>query len=213
VAEVFTTGRVSARARRALDALRDRPLNFDLARREEFTAANGWHIDEWRQPLPPEPPGPPLADGSWAACKEVLASYSFADPRIVRAVYRPDTPLEGREMLLEGRFYGLRFLMGLRVGAVTDTTKVVDGREVRVWGWNYRTLQGRLEMGQMDYEVWKWIGSGAVELRIDAFSKPAEIPNPIVRLGFRLFGRTMQRRFARRALARVERQVRVRLAS
>jgi hypothetical protein len=61
--------------------------------------------------------------------------------------------------------------------------------------------------------VWKWIGSGAVELRIDAFSKPAEIPNPIVRLGFRVFGRTMQRRFARRALARVEGQVRERLAS
>jgi uncharacterized protein (UPF0548 family) len=212
VGEVFTTGRVSARARRALDTLRDRPLNFDLARREEFTAANGWQVDEWRRPLPPEPPGPPLPDGSWEACKEVLASYSFADPRIVRAVYRPDTPLEGREMLLEGRFYGLRFLMGLRVGAVTDTTKVVDGREVRVWGWNYRTLQGHLEMGQMDYEVWKWTASGAVELRIDAFSKPAEIPNPIVRLGFRLFGRTMQRRFARRALTRVERQVRERLA-
>jgi uncharacterized protein (UPF0548 family) len=212
VGELFTTGRVSARARRALDTLRDRPLNFDLARREEFTRANGWQIDEWRRTLPPEPPGPPLPDGSWAACKEVLATYSFADPRIVRAVYRPDTPLEDRELLLEGRFYGLRFLMGLRVGTVTDTATQVDGQQVRVWGWNYQTLQGHLEMGQMDYEVWKWTDTGAVELRIDAFSKPAEIRNPIVRLGFRLFGRSMQRRFARRALVRVDQQVCERLS-
>ncbi|MCA1681991.1 MAG: DUF1990 domain-containing protein [Actinobacteria bacterium] len=34
-----------------------------------------------------------------------------------------------------------------------DETRDVDGRTVRVWGWNYRTLQGHLEMGQMDYEV------------------------------------------------------------
>jgi hypothetical protein len=58
-------------------------------------------------------------------------------------------------------------------------------------------------MGQMDYEVWKWLDSGAVEFRIHVVSKPAHIPNPLVRLGFRVFGRAMQRRFARHACRRM----------
>jgi len=82
---------------------------------------------------------------------------------------------------------------------------MIEGREVRVWGWNYRTLQGHLEMGQMDYEVWKWTDSGVTEFRIHAVSKPARIPNPIIRLGFRLFGRFMQIRFAKRACDRMAR--------
>jgi uncharacterized protein (UPF0548 family) len=76
---------------------------------------------------------------------------------------------------------------------------------VRRWGWNYRTLQGHLEMGQMDYEVHKWLDSGEVQFRIHAFSRPARIPNPVIRLGFRLFGRRVQRRFARHACQRMAR--------
>ena len=37
-----------------------------------------------------------------------FATIEFADPRIVRAVYRRDDPLEGRDMLLEVRFWGLQ---------------------------------------------------------------------------------------------------------
>jgi uncharacterized protein (UPF0548 family) len=132
-----------------------------------------------------------------------MQRYEFADPSIVRAVYYPDRPLEERDMLLEVRFYGLRFRFGVRVGGVVDETRTVDGREVRVWGWNYRTLQGHLEKGQMDYEVWKWLDTGEVEFRIHAFSRAADIPNPIVRLGFRLFGRREQVRFARRSCERM----------
>jgi uncharacterized protein (UPF0548 family) len=74
---------------------------------------------------------------------------------------------------------------------------------VRVWGWNYRTLHGHLEMGQMEYEVWKWLDGGAVELRIHAVSRPATVRNPIIRLGFHLFGRRQQLRFARHACQRM----------
>jgi uncharacterized protein (UPF0548 family) len=190
-------------ARRALDELHDKGLNFDLGRRGEFTPENGWHVDDYRQPLPPEPPGRPLPDGSWQAARRLIRDYAFADPAIIRAVYYPDRPLEQRDMLLEGRFLGLRFYFGCRVGGVNDQLRTIQGRQVRVWGWNYRTLQGHLEMGQMDYEVWKWLDSGAVEFRIHVVSKPADIPNPLVRLGFRLFGRAMQRRFARHACRRM----------
>jgi uncharacterized protein (UPF0548 family) len=106
-------------------------------------------------------------------------------------------------MLLEARFWGLRFHFGVRVGGVFDETGEFDGRRARVWGWSYRTLQGHLEMGQMDYALWKWLDDGSVEFRIRVVSRPARIPNPIVRFGFRLFGRRQQVRFARRACERM----------
>ncbi|MDQ4133026.1 MAG: DUF1990 domain-containing protein [Actinomycetota bacterium] len=165
-------------AKAVVDALHDKALNFDLDSRAEFTPERGWHIDSYRQPLPPEPPGPPRPDGTWAVATELMRNYEFADPRIVRAVYYPDRPLGERDMLLEARFWGLRFHLGVRVGGVIDETRQVDGRQVRVWGWNYRTLQGHLEMGQMDYELWKWLDTGEIEFRISSFSRAAPSPTP-----------------------------------
>jgi uncharacterized protein (UPF0548 family) len=132
-----------------------------------------------------------------------MRDYEFADPAIVRAVYHPDRPLEGRDMLLEARFWGMRFRFGVRVDGVIDETRAVRGRDVHVWGWTYSTLQGHLEMGQMDYEVWKWRDSGAVEFRIHVVSRRSRIGNPIIRLGFWLFGRRQQVRFAKRACERM----------
>jgi uncharacterized protein (UPF0548 family) len=183
--------------RQRLAALGARPVNFDPdgSHRPE----DGWRIDDYCQPLPAEPPGPPQPDGTWERARRLMRDYEFADPAIVRAVYRPDSPLEGRDILLEVRFWGLRFRFGVRVGEVVDETRNVDGREVRVWGWSYATLQGHLEMGQMGYEVWKWLDTGEVEFRIHVVSRAGVIRNPIVRLGFRIFGRREQVRFARRA--------------
>lgn len=196
----------------ALDALHAAELNFDLDKRHEFTEDNGWRIDTYCLPLPSEPPGPPLPGGPWEVAGRLIRDYEFADPKIVRAIYHRDRPIEDRTMLLVGRFYGLRFQLGVRVGGVSDNTRSIEGRDVRVWGYNYRTLQGHLEMGQIDYEVWKWLDSGVVEFRMEAFSRAATIGNPIVRLGFRVFGRMMQKRFARRALERMDRLVRAGLS-
>jgi uncharacterized protein (UPF0548 family) len=190
---------------KALDDLHAKGLNFELGARQRFTPANGWRADGCRQALPSEPPGPPLPGASWEVARRLMRDYEFADPSIIRAVFHPDEPLEKRDMLLEARFFGLRFYLGVRVGGVHDETREVAGRPVRVWGWSYRTLQGHLEMGQMDYEVWKWVDTGEVEFRIHAFSRPADIRNPLVRLGFRLFGRREQLRFYRRACGRMAR--------
>ncbi|MFN2503410.1 MAG: DUF1990 family protein [Acidimicrobiales bacterium] len=192
-------------ARRILDELHDKGLNFDLGQRGQFTPEKGWLVDEYCEPLPSEPPGPPVPGGSWEVARELMRNYEFADPAIVRAVYHPDRPLEERDMLLEARFYGLRFRFGVRVGGVVDEARVVDGRKVQVWGWNYRTLQGHLEMGQMDYEVWKWLDTGEVEFRTCRFSRRSRVRNPIVGLGLRLFGRRQQVKFARRACERMAR--------
>ena len=185
----------SARKRQALAALDHTPLNFDRSRRDAFTLASGWRLDHRRQPLPSEPPGLPVPGGSWEIAQRLMRGYEFVDPSIVRACYDPEAPLEGRNMLLELRFWGLRFLAGVRVVDVHEEIRTVDGREVHVWGWSYATLVGHLEAGEMSWEVHKWLDSGEVEFAIDAYSRRAKIANPLVQLGFRLFGRREQLRF------------------
>ena len=189
-------------AQRALERLHERRVNFSVEQRPK-ESGEGWQVDDYCQPLPSEPPGPPVPGGPWEVAREVVRRYDFADPRIIRAVYYPESPLEGRDMLLIGRFMGLRFHMGVRVGGVVDTQREVDGRQVRIWGWDYKTLQGHLEAGQMDYEVWKWLDSGDVEFHIRRFVRTGVIPNPIVRLGWRIFGRPLQVLFVRRACQRM----------
>jgi hypothetical protein len=191
--------------RAELTHLRGRSVNFDFDRDGPYTRANGWRIDHYRRSLPPEPPGPPLPDGSWEVALRLSESYDFVDPTLVRAFYDPREPFEGRTMLLEIHFWGLRVYAGVRVGGIEDEVRTHDGREARVRTWNYRTLEDHFEVGQIDYELWKWLDSGEIEFRIDAFSRPAPISQPIVRIGFRLFGRSTQVRFARRACARMAR--------
>lgn len=196
--------RVSPRARRALEALRDRPVNVPETSLEDPPPGEGWLVDDHTFPLGGETPGPPSPDGPFVVARDLIRAYEFADPRLIRAVYNPDDPLDQRTMLLEGRFLGMTFHLGARVVHVTeDVVGDADGAVDR-WGWGYRTLQGHLEMGQMDFWVVKHRGDGRVEFRIHAVSRPAPIPNPLVRFGFRLFGRGLQLRFARTAGARLQ---------
>jgi len=132
-----------------------------------------------------------------------MRDYAFADPKIVRAVYDPARELANRNMLLQVRFGPLRFFFGCRIDAVTDERRTAEGRPARIWGWSYSTLEGHVERGRMDWEVWKWIDDGTVEFRIHVVSQRANVRNPIVRLGFRLVGRHQQKRFARRACERI----------
>lgn len=196
--------RVERRLERLYAELQHRTLNFDPRQRLASSQETEWYIDDYRQALPAEPPGPPLADGSWEIARRLVRNYEFADPAIIRHACGADRPAPGRDMLLEARFYGLRFYLGVRVGGVVDGVIDYDGRRARVWGWNYRTLQGHLERGQMDHEVRKWLDTGEVEFHIHAFSQRAPIPSPVVRLGLMLFGRYMQVKFHRRACRRME---------
>ena len=191
------------RAQRALADLTGRALNFDPAALAGAGPHTGWHVDDYREPLPAEPPGEPVEGGSFVVAQRLMSDYAFADPRIVRAVYDPAHGLANRNMLLQARFGPLRFFFGCSVGAITDETRTVDGRAVRIWGWSYGTLERLLERGQMDWMLWKWLDDGAVEFRVHAVSRRAKVGNPIVRLGFRLVGRREQKRFARRACARM----------
>jgi uncharacterized protein (UPF0548 family) len=197
------TRRVDRPVDQRLERVRELPVNFDPA--GEHSPADGWRVDDLRQALPPEPPGEPLESGSWEIARRLMGGYEFADPSIVRAMYDPDEPLEGRTMLLQLRFYGLRFRAGVRVCGVYDEVRSENGRTARVWGWAYQTLRGHLEMGQMNWEVWKWLDSGEVEFRIHAYSKRSSDRGPIVRLGFRMFGRREQLAFLHMTLERMRR--------
>lgn len=105
-------------------------------------------------------------------------------------------------MLLILHVLGIRIYVGVRVGDTGDSTRSVHDRQARIFFWNYRTLEGHVEAGQRDFEVWKWLDSGEVEFRTHAVSRPADT-NAIVQLGFRLLGRHKQVEFGRHACSRM----------
>lgn len=183
---------------RRLAALPGRPLNFD----PDTLGGPGWARDHYRERLPPEQAGPPEPGGSWETAVALSRSYAFADPSLVEARYDPRVPLEQREMLLILHALGARIYVGVRVGSAGTEARTEDGREAQVFFWNYRTLEGHVEAGQRDFEVWKWLDSGEIEFRTHAVSCPADA-NPIFRLGFRLLGRHKQVEFGRRACTRM----------
>jgi uncharacterized protein (UPF0548 family) len=187
--------------------LRTRGLNFDPT---DFTSDRGWHVDDVRRALPLEPPGDPLPGGSWETARGIARDYDFAEPSIVEGVFDRDEPLKNRTMLLVLHFHGLRLHVGVRVGDVYDERRELDGRPGKVYGWNYRTLEGHVEQGQMDWQVWKFPDSGDVLFRISAFSRPAGGGNPLIRFGFRIVGRREQLRFLRLTAERMERLTRER---
>ncbi len=180
----------------ALDELRHRQVNYDPARAPQDGRPDGhWHVDSGDAIIGQEVPGPPVRDGPWETGCVLVRQYEFADPRIIRAAYRGDADLEGRDMLLEGRFFGLRFYLGVRVTRVIDETRDADDGLEQVWGWSYQTLQGHLEQGRLSYEVIKNLATGRVTFRVSGYSRRAPVANPVIWLGFGLFGRWTQRRF------------------
>ncbi|SCK07398.1 DUF1990 family protein [Streptomyces sp. WMMB 322] len=198
------------RALASLRALEGLDVNYRRAPTAGRSPApgTGWFIDSLARSLPAEPPGAPTPGGTWETACRLVRDYRFAEPRILRSLFRADAPLPGRDMLLEARFCGLRFDMGVRVGSVTDETLGTGKRARRVWGWSYRTLQGHLEQGELHYQVVKHLHTGEVSFVITGYSRRAPVRNPVISLGFALFGRRTQRRFYRLSAARLDRLVR-----
>jgi Domain of unknown function (DUF1990) len=185
-----------------LNELRRKDLNFDPVE-IEHAAAPSWRTDDYHQSLVTEPPGPPVTGGSWHVARRLTESYEFVDPALVRAFYDPRDAPEDRTMLLEIDFWGLRIYAGVRSMGIVEETRNEEQGPARVWTWSYRTLEGHFEMGQIDYEVRKWLDSGEVEFRIHAVSRAAKLDEMVVRIGFAIFGRRKQVEFAHSACARI----------
>ncbi|HEY1101575.1 MAG TPA: DUF1990 domain-containing protein [Myxococcota bacterium] len=201
-----TTGdihRFEARLR-ALEAL---PYNVELQRQESFTAPDGWHLDASETVLPSEPAGEPVAGGAFEAAKAVLRDYRFPPPDLITGIFLPDAPLHERVMLLRARFLFFTFWFGVRVTAVIDALRGSGDDAERVWGYRYATLDGHFERGEIEFVVVKTIKTGAVRFKISSFSQRAGITNIFFRIGFSIFGRRLQQRFARESLSRMQRLV------
>jgi uncharacterized protein (UPF0548 family) len=163
-------------------------------------------FDALCQPLPREPPGEPLPDGPWAVARRLVEEYRMADPEIVRARWDPEAALVGRVMVLQLRLWRLLYVHArVRVTRVWDEDRVVDGRHAQVFGFEYETLPGHLEIGRMDYQVLKFIESGEVQFRLHACSRASGAGAWWARIGFRLFGRREQVRYYFRCCARIAR--------
>ncbi|HEY0932819.1 MAG TPA: DUF1990 family protein [Trebonia sp.] len=203
-------GRVNERG--ALSKLPGLAVNYDPAQAPEDGAVSAvtghWHVDAGATVIGREQPGAPEPGGPWETACRLVRRYEFADARILRGVYRGDGELLGRDMLLEARFFGLRFYVGVRVTAVIDEERDSGNGPERVWGWSYQTLEGHLEQGRLNYEVIKNLKNGLVTFRVAGYSRRAPIPNPVIRLGFIIFGRWTQRRFYRNIQARMASLVR-----
>lgn len=174
----------------ALARLRDRKINYDPSQ----VGPPDWNVDVHRYSLGRERPGPPEPGGLWETARELVRDYEFTPPQLIRAVYHRRQPLLGRDLLLEGRFVVLRFYMGVRITEVVDETR---GERERVWGWAYQTLERHLERGRVLYEVVKHLDSGHVEFVASCESQRSPKLGPVLRLGWRLFGRREQLRFYR----------------
>jgi hypothetical protein len=183
-------------------------VNYDYEQVREYTSATGWRIDHYTTDLTAEAPGPPAAHGSFAAAQEVMRRYAFPPPDLITGYFDPSQPLAERIMVLRAHFLVFNFYFGVRVVDVVDEASQAgpDGPE-RVWGYGYRTLEGHFEKGQINFSVHKNLTSGAVQFRIQAMSQPGHIRNPFYWLGFKLFGRGLQRRFAHQSLARMRQLV------
>ncbi|MDB5268579.1 MAG: hypothetical protein JWP58_1619 [Hymenobacter sp.] len=190
--------------RARIDSYANAKVNYDFSRQNEYTSATGWRIDDYATDLPAEAPGPPEAAGSFAAAQDVLRRYAFPPPDLITGYFDPQMPLEKRIMVLRAHFLVFNFYFGVRVSEVTDEeARHTPGGSERVWGYGYRTLEGHFEKGQIDFTIHKNLTTGAVQFRIHAVSQPGQIRNPFYWVGFKLFGRILQRKFARESLRRM----------
>ncbi len=200
------------RYRKRLDWYGNRPINYDISKRHEYTQQNGWNIDEYNAPLPNEAPGAPMPDNAFALAQDVLRNYEFPPPSLITGIFVAETPLGERVMLLRAQFlYIFRFFFGVRISRVIDEVRQTDQGDLHVWGYSYQTLEGHWEMGEITFEIQKLAETGTLNFHIEAYSKSGRIPNPLYRFGFWLFGRHLQVYFAKQSLRRMQRFVGERL--
>lgn len=189
-----------AELREYLDALRDRPISFD-GPPERMTVAEGWTVDGTDADLGQEPEGPPLPDGFFARARQSIVNYDFSDPRIVVGHFDPEAPLIGRDMLLELKVLGLRFLGGVRVTAARDDAE----HGTSYFGFRYDTLAGHIEQGFEWFLLSKDHDTGSIHFRIEANWRLGQFPTWWSRVGFRLLGEHYRSLWRRRAPERLRR--------
>jgi uncharacterized protein (UPF0548 family) len=183
-----------------LAELADRPVNFSDPI-ETMTAEHGWTIDGDRASLGTEPEGPPQPDGFYTRARQAIVNYDFSDPSIVVGHFDPEADLLGRDMLLEIKVLGFRFLNGVRVMDIREEVE----HDTTLFGFRYDTLEGHIERGFEWFLLTKDHATGDIHFRIEAHWRPGDFPSWWSRLGFLLFGDAFRRLWRHRAPERLRR--------
>jgi uncharacterized protein (UPF0548 family) len=183
-----------------LAELRDARPNFD-ERPERMTPEHGWTVDGADRVIGREAPGSPVLDGIFERAKQAIVNYDFSDPRIVVGHFDPNAPLLNRDMLLEIKSFGPRFLGGVRIHTVLDEAD----DEQTSFGFRYDTLEGHFERGFEWFLLSKRCTSGEVRFRIQAHWRMGDFPTWWSRVGFLVLGDASRVRWRRRAVARLRR--------
>jgi uncharacterized protein (UPF0548 family) len=183
----FLRGFADEELRTLLSCWKDEETNFD-APQDAMTAEEGWNQTRSVSTI-----GRDVLEKAWSA----LERYEFSDPRVVRAHFDPDSPLEGRLILLELKVLGFHYVCPVRVG------KVRKGDEGRVRGFRIDTVKPHLESGSEWFLLEQDPESGEVRFRIEAAWRLGEFPNLWTWAGFLLFARYYQRAWHRLAHLRM----------
>ena len=202
----FGRGFSETELRAMLDEMAERPVNFDEPP-ERMTIDHGWTVDGSHDHLGSEPEGSPTADGIFARARQGVLNYDFSDPKIVEAHYDPDIPALGRDMLLELKVLGFRFLGGCRVTEVRDEADSAT----TAFGFRYDTLAGHIERGFEWFLLTKDHQTGDVHFRIEAHWRLGDFPSWWSRLGFKLIGERYRRLWRHRAPERLRHLTRKRV--
>jgi len=196
----FGRGWSDRELRRYLEALKGRPVNFDVPV-DRMTVANGWTIDGSEDEIGSEPKGPPLSDGVFARARQAIINYDFSDPSIVVGHFDSAAGPAGRDMLLEFKVLGFRFLCGVRVHSVRDD---YDGN-TSYFGFRYDTLEGHIERGFEWFLLTKDHATGGIHFKIQTHWQPGQFPNWWSKIGFLLIGEHYRSLWRRRAPERLRR--------
>ena len=186
--------------REYLAALRTRPVNFDTPL-EAMTVANGWNVDGSEDEIGTDPEGPPVVDGVFARAKHAIINYDFSDPSIVVGHFDPNVPPVGRDMLLELKVLGFRYLCGVRVHSVRED---YDGN-TSYFGFRYDTLEGHIERGFEWFLLTKDHTTGGVHFKIEAHWQLGRFPNLWSKVGFYVIGEHYRSLWRSRAPERLRR--------
>ena len=172
---------------RRLKALKKVGNNFPESGPESQEGEN-WRRYYSESIIAREPAGPPVAGGPFNVAWTAIEQYQFSDPGIVQGHFDPKDPVEGRTMLLELKILGLKYLCGVRIGAVRSA----DDETQTERAFRYDTLEGHIEVGSEWFTLTKNHQTGEIYFRISASWRPGEFPNWWTRLGFYTFANRYQ---------------------
>ncbi len=185
--------------REYLTTLNTRTVNF-VTPLDEMTAENGWTIDGADTHIGTESSGPPEEDGFFLRARQALINYDFSDPRIVVGHFDAETEFIGRNILLELKVLGLRYLSGVRVHSVRDESLA----DKTIFGFRYDTLDGHIERGFEWFLLTKDHNSGDIHFKIEAHWRLGDFPNWWTRVGFKLIGEHYRETWRHRAPERLK---------